>query len=495
MIGRVRTQWRSRSRLAQVDTYFRWTLYLLPWFTAIGGVAPIMGRTTGGEPLAVALASTALALNVTQGFLAIRLFDRALQRYLKQGETPLSLMIVSGVLTLTAEIALFALLAVRGIGDEDAMATVILAAAATLTPFFKAYSLLVSKRRYMASLAGADAGLILVAGLLTQGWLAGAMLALLLTTAALWSFVIARPSGWMLAVIWELDVARKTQAQLAVAEERLRFGRDLHDVMGRNLAVIALKSELAVQLARRERPEAVAQMVEVQRIAQESQREVREVVRGYRKADLQAELAGARSILRAAGVDCQIEGEEGIQLPAEMESALGWVVREATTNVLRHAAEARHCVLRTRVDRDRDVLVMTMDNDGVVTLPGDATAPQPGSGLKGLQERLDPLNGTLASGPCAKGSYRLTVELPVATEGDTRQRGPRRGLGTKRAGRVERAATRGPGAEGDGRGQREASRGVGTTRKARRAEGIAGAGREGEARGLGTSRSMGVEEG
>lgn len=102
-------------------------------------------------------------------------------------------------------------------------------------------------------------------------------------------------SVWLLNAVYELDEARETRARLAVAEERLRFGRDLHDVMGRNLAVVALKSELAVQLARRGRPEALEQMVEVQRIARETQREVREVVRGYREADLRTELAARRA--------------------------------------------------------------------------------------------------------------------------------------------------------------------------------------------------------
>ncbi|REK85435.1 hypothetical protein DY245_37900 [Streptomyces inhibens] len=190
--------------------------------------------------------------------------------------------------------------------------------------------------------------------------------------------------------------------------------------MGRNLAVIALKSELAVQLARRGRTEAVERMVEVQRIAQESQREVREVrevVRGYRKADLQAELSGARSILRAAGVDCRIEGEEGTRLPPEMESALGWVVREGTTNVLRHAADVRRCAVRTHIDPDRSVLVMTMENDGVTDPAAAGTGSLPGSGLKGLRERLHPLGGTLTSGLITKGSFRLTVELPVGAAG------------------------------------------------------------------------------
>ena len=98
--------------------------------------------------------------------------------------------------------------------------------------------------------------------------------------------ISVRPSAWSLGVMWQAEEARDLQARLAVAEERLRFGRDLHDVLGRNLAVIALKSELAVELAQRGRPEAVDQMVEVQRIARTRSRRYGDVVRGYREADL-----------------------------------------------------------------------------------------------------------------------------------------------------------------------------------------------------------------
>lgn len=397
-----------------VEAYFRWTLYAIPWLPVIGGVMPVMS-ITGGNPLPVTLAVVASGLNVVQGALAVPLLNRALNRYLQLGATPRGLLLVSGVLTLAAGIALVMLIAVNGLGHGEHLATVPIAIGATLTPFFMAHCLVVSKRRFLAALAAATMGLILLLGVLTGSWLGALAMASLPVFAGLWSFVIARPTGWMLGVVRKLDAARGTEARLAVAEERLRFGRDLHDVMGRNLAVIALKSELAVQLARRERPEAVEQMVEVQRIAQESQREVREVVRGYRKADLRAELAGARSILRAAGVECRIEGEDETQLPPEVESALGWVVREGTTNVLRHAAEVRHCAVRTLIDRHRSVLVMTMENDGVTThLPvTTGGGPLPGSGLKGLRERLQPLGGTLASGPVPQGSYRLTVELPI----------------------------------------------------------------------------------
>ncbi|GAA2392112.1 sensor histidine kinase [Streptomyces coeruleofuscus] len=216
-------------------------------------------------------------------------------------------------------------------------------------------------------------------------------------------------SVWLLNIVYELDEARETRSRLAVAEERLRFGRDLHDVMGRNLAVIALKSELAVQLAQRDRPEAVAQMVEVQRLAQESQREVREVVRGYREADLASELAGAQGVLTAAGIDCTMSGAPAAGLPVAVQSALGWVVREAATNVLRHG-DARRCAVRLRISEGR--VVLSVENDGV-TEAGGGSSGSSGSGLAGLRERLAEIDGTLEAGPGGKGLFRLTAEIPL----------------------------------------------------------------------------------
>ncbi|RST13803.1 sensor histidine kinase, partial [Streptomyces sp. WAC05374] len=188
-------------------------------------------------------------------------------------------------------------------------------------------------------------------------------------------------SGWLLRAVWELDAARELQARLAVAEERLRFGRDLHDVMGRNLSVIALKSELAVQLARRGRAEAaVDQMAEVQRIARESQREVREVVRGYREADLHTELEGARSVLAAAGIACTVESAD-VPLPPRVQSALAWVVREGTTNVLRHG-DARRCSVSVTVTAgaEEGYAVLVVENDGVDGGPGSGAGAGAGSG-------------------------------------------------------------------------------------------------------------------
>jgi two-component system sensor histidine kinase DesK len=235
----------------------------------------------------------------------------------------------------------------------------------------------------------------------------------------------SRCGAWTLSVLWDAEHSREVEARLAVAEERLRFGRDLHDVMGRNLAVIALKSELAVQLARRGRPEAEAQMIEVQRIARESQREVREVVRGYREADLGVELSGARGVLTAAGIDCTVTGPPATGLPVPVQSALAWVVREAVTNVLRHGNPQR-CTVALRTAGDR--IELSVENDGAPVagarpgsgadterghgLPADGS-PGRGSGLAGLRERLAEIGGTLRTGPAGEGVYRLTAEVPL----------------------------------------------------------------------------------
>lgn len=158
----------------------------------------------------------------------------------------------------------------------------------------------------------------LTVGLFAAVGVRGGILAGVIPTTMFGCLVVlvsVRPSVWSLGVMWQAEGARDLQARLAVAEERLRFGRDMHDVLGRNLAVIALKSELAVELAQRGRAEAVDQMVEVQRIARASQQEVRDVVRGYREADLSTELVGAQGVLKAAGIVCEVTGDGGGQLP------------------------------------------------------------------------------------------------------------------------------------------------------------------------------------
>jgi two-component system sensor histidine kinase DesK len=213
---------------------------------------------------------------------------------------------------------------------------------------------------------------------------------------------------WVLDVVAQLDRARDVQSRLAVAEERLRFARDLHDVMGRNLAAIAVKGQLAGELVRRERPEAAEEVADISRIAEESLREVRGVVRGYRSADLAGELAGARSVLRAAGVACTVtEEDDGAALPVRVQATLGWVVREAVTNVLRHSRATRCSVTLRAVAGEVELRVV---NDGVP--PGAGRSGDAGTGLTGLGERLAAAGGRLTAGQ-EGDEFVLTATVPL----------------------------------------------------------------------------------
>ena len=155
--------------------------------------------------------------------------------------------------------------------------------------------------------------------------------------------LIGRVSPGQLRTMWELDRSRTAHARLSVAEERLRFARDLHDVLGRNLSLIAVQSELAAELARRGDQDAAGQMLQVRQVAHESLREMRAVVSGYRTADLGTELAGAQDVLRSAGMSCRVIGDAA-GLPPDVQAALGWVVLEGTTNIIRHS-DATACTI------------------------------------------------------------------------------------------------------------------------------------------------------
>ena len=208
-------------------------------------------------------------------------------------------------------------------------------------------------------------------------------------------------SLWLLNVVAELDRAKGARAALAVAEERLRFSRDVHDVLGRRLSTIAVQAELASTLAERGDPRAAERMLDVRTVAHEALREVRELARGYRAIDLEQELHGASSLLRSAGIETRIDVAT---LPEPWHEAAGWVVRETVTNVLRHSS-ASHVVIRYD---GRDLIVR---NDGVGP-PASTDAPM-GTGLLGLRERLAPLGATLDSlrdGDC----FEVVVRLPSA---------------------------------------------------------------------------------
>jgi two-component system, NarL family, sensor histidine kinase DesK len=245
---------------------------------------------------------------------------------------------------------------------------------------------------------------LLIAGRPAAEALVFGVLMFLTSTATALSF---RFSVWVLDVVTQLERARDVRARLAVAEERLRFARDLHDVMGRNLSAIAVKGQLAAELVRRGRAEAAEEATDISRIADESLREIRGVVGGYRSASLSGELAGARSVLRAAGVSCTVSGDEEVALlPAALQAALGWVVREAATNVLRHS-RATTCTITLHAAGGETQLRVV--NDGAA----EQADRRWGNGLTGVAERLDAAGGRLAT-VREDGRFELTATLPVA---------------------------------------------------------------------------------
>ncbi|MEU3373546.1 sensor histidine kinase [Streptomyces sp. NPDC006711] len=404
MLGRIhmglRRRWRDLSRAEKVETQSRLVWDCSIWFLFLSWDVPFVLLGLRHEPLPFALGVATMAAGAAGAFQGIRVHRRAVDLYLGRGEMPRRGLALSAALCALSLVLIAALRVAHGM-SEGALLLVVLY---LVLPFAMAYCLVVPRGTFL--LRFALLGIPVAALFAAVGVPLGLVVTLAVAVALCgpWALTVSRCGAWTLSVMWESDRARETEARLAVAEERLRFGRDLHDVLGRNLAVIALKAELAVQLAQRGRPEAVAQMVEVQRIAQESQREVREVVRGYREADLGVEIEGARGVLAAAGIGCRYSGPAD-GLAVEAQSALGWVVREATTNVLRHG-DARSVAITLALGEHTATLVV--ENDGVPERP----AGTPGSGLAGLRERLAALGGTLEAGPAGQGMFRLTAEVP-----------------------------------------------------------------------------------
>ncbi|WP_030620567.1 sensor histidine kinase [Streptomyces fulvoviolaceus] len=390
--------WRRKSTPAKVETYTRWSFHSIAALEALT-VGLMIPSAVGGE-LAVLLVLTGWVHALFCGLTGSRALDWTRGRR----PQPARLLWVLAALTLVIAIGAMAI-AERGPRGEDVdvAASGLYGSVLVFGAGFLALGVR-DRRRVLALVVGFTVGSVLLAFLMGRPGAAALFAGLSVLIGAGVLTLSAVFSVWLIDAVFELDAARETRARLAVAEERLRFGRDLHDVIGRNLAVIALKSELAVQLTRRGRKEAVEQMVEVQRIARESQREVRDVVRGYREADLGVELTGAQGVLTAAGIDCEVTGE-AVGLPLDVQSALGWVVREATTNVLRHG-DAKRCTVAVRVSAGR--VVLTVENDGASRSTGVS-----GSGLTGLRERLSAVDGTLEAGRLTEGVFRLVAEIPT----------------------------------------------------------------------------------
>ncbi|WP_233359309.1 sensor histidine kinase [Streptomyces sp. GMY02] len=206
----------------------------------------------------------------------------------------------------------------------------------------------------------------------------------------------------------ELRAAREELARRAVEEERLRFSRDLHDLLGHTLSVIVVKSEAARRLAPRSMDAALSQITDIESVGRQALTEIREAVTGYREGSLSTELDRARSALTAAGIEPVVR-RSGPPLTPQTEALLGWVVREAVTNAVRHSGAAR-CEITVAGAAERVRLTVSDDGRGAAAVA--ATPGVGGTGLKGLTERLATAGGSLTAGPSARGGFTVTAELP-----------------------------------------------------------------------------------
>lgn len=210
----------------------------------------------------------------------------------------------------------------------------------------------------------------------------------------------------------ELRAAREEIARLAVMNERLRIARDLHDLLGHNLSLITLKSELAGRLLTVAPGRAAGEIQDIEQVARTTLQEVREAVSNYRQPTLASELEGAQEILAAAGIHYHYSGDPTHlnRLPPANETVLAWAVREGITNVIRHG-QARNCSLQlTRTKQD---ILLAILNDCGHDAPVVNTNNSSGHGLRGLAERVETLGGTFSAGPDNNGQFRLSISVPT----------------------------------------------------------------------------------
>jgi two-component system sensor histidine kinase DesK len=245
-------------------------------------------------------------------------------------------------------------------------------------------------------------------GLASTDWQYVIPLVLLVRGLGLDIFLLARLSD----ALRELHAVRNELARQAVMEERLRLARDLHDLLGHTLSMIALKSELAGRLLEKDAPQAAQEIHEVESAARQALREVREAVAGYRQPTLHTELEGARQILEAAGITCTIENDIEV-LPPIIDAVFAWTVREGVTNVIRHS-RARRCIIH--VTRENGEAWVEVINDGYHEREHQLAQARTGTGLAGLTERVTTQGGQIEAGPLPAENnpcFRLWVELPI----------------------------------------------------------------------------------
>jgi len=255
--------------------------------------------------------------------------------------------------------------------------------------------------RYLLELALANAALWLIAGLIGYPWQALAWMPIMTVIIGVIVNVEAAAAEKDMALQLSHDEVRR----LAATAERERIGRDLHDLLGHTLSLIALKLELSRKLIDRDADAARTEIAEAERVARHALTEVRAAVTGFRAADLAAELASARLLLESSGVAMDYDAPP--VLSPDIERPLALVLREAATNVARHARATR---AEVRFAREGGELRMRVADNG------RGVSGEEGNGIAGMRARVRELGGSLALASVRGGTtVEVAVPLPVAS--------------------------------------------------------------------------------
>jgi two-component system sensor histidine kinase DesK len=246
--------------------------------------------------------------------------------------------------------------------------------------------------------------------LLPAGWIFGYALqeTVFWGIALPMSAVVIYGAARMVRGARELQAAHTELAELAIAEERLRVSRDLHDLIGQSLSAVSLRGDLALRLVGTDPVAAEAEIATLTATARAALHDMLTVTSDSADTDLQVEADGASALLAAAGVDAAVDLDPAA-LTLQAQTVFAWALREGVTNVLRHSA-ATTCSITVTSGPD-GTATLEVANDGVRPR-GPATGSTAGSGLIGLAERARAFGGELTAGPQAGGRYRLRVEIP-----------------------------------------------------------------------------------
>ena len=258
-----------------------------------------------------------------------------------------------------------------------------------------AFAYRVGPPRQAAWVVAGVAGLAGLTGWLLQPlltyWMPGVFISVMIGAANIYFGEQARRNA-------ELRLSQSEVRRLARVAERERIARDLHDVLGHTLSLIAVKSELAARLVQRDPSQAHEEIASIGATARGALDEVRQAISGYHEQSLDEALEQARLALRAADVELVLQRDSGVTLPRRSEAMLGLVIREAVTNIIRHA-RADTCTLslhRRGGEAGSEIVIEIRDN-------GRGSIRAGGTGVEGMRARVESLGGTLEIMPGASG--------------------------------------------------------------------------------------------